>query len=130
MDTIVILAILAITLFLSYEYQKKNQQAVVGNYETQFFHISGSRSLDTFNTMKAAGLSDETLMKFVTMEDKFLSLEKDVVCRSDTSRRIEAIDLSQQIRETFPVYDFSYHTHHLKQMAEPDKMVNKSLSCY
>jgi hypothetical protein len=52
------------------------------------------------------------------------------VCRGDAGRRIEAMDLSQQIRETFPVYDFSYHTHHLKQMAEPDKMINKSLSCY
>ena len=130
MDTIVTLAILAIALFLSYEYQKKNQQAVIGNYETHFFQISDGRSLDTFNAMKANGLADETLMKFATMEDKFLSLEKDVVCRSDASRRIEAIDLSQQIRETFPVYDFSYHTHHLKQMAEPDKMINKSLSCY
>jgi hypothetical protein len=79
--------------------------------------------------MKQANYSDETILKYLTMEDKFLSLEKEVVCRG-VNRRLEAIDLSQQIIETFPSFDFSYHTHHIKQMAEPDKMVNKKLSCF
>lgn len=129
METIIVIIVILLVLYISFEYTKKNNQAVIGNFETQFFHISGGRSLDTFNAMKAAKYSDETLLKFATMEDKFLSLEKEVVCRG-ANRRLEAMDLSQQIIETFPGFDFAYHTHHIKQMAEPDKMVNKSLNCF
>ena len=129
MNTIIVIIIVLLVLYVSFEYTKKNNQAVIGNFETQFFHISGGRSLDTFNAMKTANYSDETILKFVTMEDKFLSIEKEVVCRG-VNRRLEAMDLSQQIIESFPGFDFSYHTHHIKQMAEPDKMVNKSLNCF
>lgn len=129
MDTIVVIIIILLILYISFEYTKPKQQAAIGNYETRFFAISGGHSLDIFNSMKEAGYSDETILKFLTMEDKFLSLEKELVCNG-SNRQLEAIDLSQQIIETFPSYDFSYHTQHIKQMAEPDKMVNKNLNCF
>ena len=103
MDTLTIILVVIIILYISFEYTKSSKQAFVGNYETRFFDISGGHSLDVFNQMKKSSYSDETLLKFATMEDKFLSLEKEVVCNG-SNRRLEAMDLSQQIIELFPNY--------------------------
>jgi hypothetical protein len=43
---------------------------------------------------------------------------------------VQASLLSNKIKETFPKYDFSYHTIHLKQIAEPTKLVNRKIKCY
>jgi hypothetical protein len=42
---------------------------------------------------------------------------------------VQASLISNKIKETFPKYDFSYHTIHLKQIAEPNKQVNTKIKC-
>ena len=123
-----LLAFLFLVYILTTSYSASPSQAKIGSYETSNFKISGGASLNTFNDMKANGVSDEMLMKFATMEDKFLEYEKQAVCYKHPTIQL-AISMSQQIQELFMGYNFSYHTLHLKQISEPDKMVNKNLVC-
>ena len=123
-----LLALLFLIYILTTAYSASTSQARVGNYETSNFKISGGASLNTFNDMKTSGVSDEMLMKFATMEDKFLEYEKQAVCYKQPTIQL-AISMSQQIQELFLGHNFSYHTLHLKQISEPDKMVNKNLVC-
>ena len=37
--------------------------------------------------------------------------------------------ISNKIKDIFPKYNFSYHTIHLKQVAEPNKYINILISC-
>jgi len=73
-------------------------------------------------------MSDENLKRFVIMEDYLLELERVSVC-TGIPRLGEATSMSQQIKDLFMGYDFSYHTAHLKQAAEPNKSINKFVSC-
>ena len=123
-----LLALLFLVYILTTAYSASPSQAKIGSYETSNFKISGGASLNTFNDMKANGVSDEMLMKFATMEDKFLEYEKQAVCYKHPFIQL-AISMSQQIQELFLGYNFSYHTLHLKQIAEPDKTVNRNLVC-
>ena len=92
------------------------------------FHMSDGVSAAMYTRMKDDGMSDENLRRFVIMEDHLLELEKMSVC-SGIPRLGEATSMSQQIKDTFLGYDFSYHTIHLKQVAEPNKLINKFVSC-
>lgn len=92
------------------------------------FHLSQGASAATYKLMKESGMSDENLRRFVAMEDYLLEIEKMSVC-TGIPRLGEATSVSQQIKDYFIGYDFSYHTVHLKQVAEPNKMINKNLSC-
>lgn len=92
------------------------------------FHFSQGASAAVYKAMKENGMSDENLRRFVAMEDYFLEIEKLSVC-TGIPRLGEATSVSQQIKDYFIGYDFSYHTIHLKQVAEPNKMINKNLSC-
>jgi hypothetical protein len=123
-----LLALLFLVYILTTAYSASPSQAKIGSYETSNFKISGGASLNTFKDMKANGVSDEMLMKFATMEDKFLEYEKQAVCYKRPAIQL-AISMSQQIQELFLGYNFSYHTLHLKQIAEPDKTVNRNLVC-
>lgn len=92
------------------------------------FHLTQGASAAVYKAMKENGVSDENLKRFVAMEDYFLEIEKMSVC-TGIPRLGEATSVSQQIKDYFIGYDFSYHTTHLKQTAEPNKMINKNLSC-
>jgi len=92
------------------------------------FHMSQGASAAMYKLMKENGMSDENLRRFVVMEDYLLEIEKLSVC-TGIPRLGEATSMSQQIKEYFVGYDFSYHTIHLKQVAEPNKLINKNLSC-
>ena len=59
----------------------KKTQGKVNGFETQNFPLSAGQSLGIFKELQSQGVSDETLMKFATMEDQFLEYEKDSVCR-------------------------------------------------
>lgn len=116
-------------LFLVFTlWSKPSHEVKAGGYESTFFHISGGASKDIFESMKAEGVSDQSLMEFAQMEDNFLSMENESACFK-RSRKMEAIALSQQIKERFKGYNFAYHTLHIKQIAEPDKNINKHLVC-
>lgn len=125
-----IIIVLAIVYMITIEVVSRPEQARLQNgYETQNFHISNGKSLGIYNELIKQNKSDEVLAKFATMEDKFLDYEKDAVCRNiDT--KYNAIQLSQQIKEAFPGYNFDYHDIHIKQISEPNKLINRHLNCF
>lgn len=92
------------------------------------FHMSDGASAAMYKHMKDQGMSDENLKRFVIMEDHLLELEKVSVC-TGIPRLGEATSMSQQIKDIFMGYDFSYHTFHLKQVADPSRLINKFVSC-
>jgi hypothetical protein len=92
------------------------------------FHMSQGMSKKMYNQMRKDEVPEKELKKFVQWEDRFLQIERISVC-SGLPRFIDAISISDLIKRTFPKYDFSYHTIHLKQAAEPDKIINKSIKC-
>jgi hypothetical protein len=93
----------------------------VGN--SKHFYLSDGKSKEMYMKMRSDGMRDDGLKTFVNMEDKFLQLEMQSV-HSGITRVGEATVVSNKIKNTFPGYDFSYHTMHLKQTAEPGKDIN------
>jgi len=83
-------------------------------------------SKDMYTRMRKDGMSQDGLKKFVQMDAAFLKLEHQSV-RSGIPYIGDAIILSNLIKQTFPKYDFSYHTIHLKQIAEPNKTINRNI---
>ena len=82
-----------------------------------------------FDTMsKDPKITLDSIKNFVMLEDRLLKLEKTSVC-TGVSHEHEAFALSDPIKEMFLAYDFSYHTIHLKQVAEPNKLINRSITC-
>lgn len=80
------------------------------------FHVSNGMSKQRYEQMKKDGMSADDLKLFIILEDKLLGFEKE-----KTSRIKEALIVSNQIKEKFKKYDFSYHTKHIKNIAEPYK---------
>ena len=66
--------------------------------------------------MKNNDMNEKELKTFVILEDKLVS----------SSNLVEATLLSNKIKETFPNYNFSYHTTYLKRIAEPLKFQHTS----
>lgn len=120
--------LIILVLWITTAYNSAPIQATVGNYQTTNFNISNGKSLEMYKTLKKNNASDESLLKFVTMEDELLNIEKDCVCFGKDAR-VLGVALSEKIKDAFPGYDFSYHDKHTKQMSEPDKIINKHLSC-
>jgi len=118
----IILSIIVIYLLL--EKRKTSDEVDI----SKFFYISNGLSKDIYVLMNKDGLSKEELDKFVTMEDRFLEYERDAVCIG-SSQIVPATTLSNKIKETFPKYNFSHHTIHLKQIAEPKKSINPYIKC-
>ena len=122
-----ILVILIIAFFVFGAQYTEDNVGVLG-YKTKNFHMSHGMSKKMFETMKQDGMSDETLKEFVMMEDRLLEVERKSVC-SQTARQFEAVGVSDQIKKRFLGYDFSYHAKHIKQASEPEKMINRSITC-
>lgn len=124
------IVLLIIVYMITYEVTiDKKIQGRVNGFETQNFPTSAGRSLEIFKELEKQNVSDETLMRFATMEDQFLQYEKDAVCNGINRTQL-AVQLSNQIKESFPGYDFSYHELHIKQISEPNKLINRHLSCF
>jgi hypothetical protein len=122
-----ILVILIIAFFVFGAQYTEDNVGVLG-YKTKNFHMSHGMSKKMFETMKQDGVSDETLKEFIMMEDRLLEVERKSVC-SQTARQFEAVGVSDQIKKRFMGYDFSYHSKHIKQASEPEKMINRSITC-
>lgn len=118
------LLLVFIVLFLMRDARSKSPE-VDGS---KHFHISNGASKQIYIKMNANGASNEFLKNFVQMEDRFLEYEKKSVC-SGISHLGQASLLSNKIKEIFHNYDFSYHTIHLKQIAEPNKSINDKITC-
>ena len=113
-----------LALFLMFE-NKVNSEEIAGSKN---FHLSGGMSKQMYLLMRSEGMGEENLKKFVQMEDRFLQIERNSVC-SGTSYTVEAVALSNLIRDIFPKYKFAYHGIHLQQIAEPTKTVNSRVKC-
>jgi hypothetical protein len=118
--------ILVALIVLALMFDTRNKSTEVEG--SKHFYMSDGASKDTYLMMHADGMNREMLKKFVSMEDRLLEIEKDSVC-SGTPYIVEASLLSNKIKDLFPNYDFSYHTIHLKQVAEPNKQVNTKIKC-
>ena len=104
----------------------KRTQMDVGDYTTIHF---GSDSRDFLKKVELeSGYSEETLQELAMMEDQFLAYEKETTCRG-ISRLREAMTLDQQMKDRFQGWDFMHHQVHIKQMSQPNKLINKNLSC-
>ena len=113
-----------IVFFLMFDKHKKSYE-VEGS---KFFYISDGASRDMYLKMHRDNIGSDALKKFVQMEDKFLELEQKSVC-SGIPLIVQASLISNKIKDAFPKYDFSYHTTHLKQIAEPGKTINRKIKC-
>ena len=125
---IIWILLFVIALFLLSDVDITGEKVTVLGYSTQYFYMSRGESKNIFEKMRKDGLPDESLKEFIMMEDRFLNLERLSVC-TQTSRKMEAFGLSKQITASFLGYDFSYHSKHLKQIAEPHKLINRSIVC-
>ena len=105
-----IVPIILILLVLAIMREKRTKSEEVEGSKN--FHMSQGGSKDVYLQMHADGMSQDDLIKFVKMEDQFLELE-----RSGQPHIVTATCLSNKIKETFPKYDFSYHTTHLKKIS-------------
>ena len=120
--------ILIIVLFVLRDIDITGERVSVLGFSTKYFYMSNGESKKMYEQMRKDGIPDESLKEFIMMEDRFLNLEHLSVC-TQTSRIIEAFGLSKQITDNFLGYDFSYHSKHLKQIAEPHKLINRSIIC-
>lgn len=120
--------ILVTILFLMRDVDSTGERVTVLGFSTKYFYMSHGESKKMYEQMRKDGIPDELLKEFIMMEDKLLNLERLSVC-TQTSRIIEAFALSKRISDTFNGYDFSYHAKHLKQIAEPHKLINRSIVC-
>ena len=120
------LYLVAGVIVLALMYDKTVKSEEVGGSKN--FHMSQGMSKEMYTKMHRDGMEQDGLKKFVQLEDRFLQVERNSVC-SGMPRFIDALTLSDLIKRTFPKYDFSYHTIHLKQTAEPEKIINKSIKC-
>ena len=120
--------ILIIILFVLRDIDITGERVSVLGFSTKYFYMSNGESKRMYEQMRKDGIPDESLKEFIMMEDRFLNLERLSVC-TQTSRIIEAFGLSKQITDGFLGYDFSYHEKHLKQIAEPHKLINRSIVC-
>lgn len=123
-----LLFILLLIVLAQNSSQDKGEEVSILGYKTKYFHISNGASKRMYENMKKDGLSPESLKSFIQMEDQFLKLEHVSAC-SGISKRIEGYGVGDKIKETFEIYDFSYHATHLKQMAEPHKVINRNIRC-
>lgn len=74
---------------------------------SRYFYMTEGVSKDTYFEMYANGESQERLKTFVQMEDQLLG----------SPHIVQATTISNKIKETFPKYDFSYHTTQLKRIS-------------
>ncbi|MAT63887.1 MAG: hypothetical protein CL881_08845 [Dehalococcoidia bacterium] len=125
---IALLFVILILMLLSNSRQNTGTEVSILGYRSQYFHLSDGASKKMYENMKSDGFSPEMIKKFVTLEDRLLKLEQLSVC-SGLSLRYEAYALSDEIKETFTEYKFTYHAKHLKQISEPHKLINRNVTC-
>jgi len=116
------------TLIFIFSDTNSYERITILGYSPKYFYVSNGESNKMFEKMKNNGVTDESLKYFVMKEDKLLELEVKSVC-SQVSRKLDAFSVSDKIKNQFLGYDFSYHAKHLKQIAEPEKIINQNIKC-
>ena len=128
MNKFYIILIIVLFLLLHDNFRKiRNDNIVyIGNYKTKNFQKDSKSFFKDVENKKI--YSEETLEELARTEDQFLALESETVC-GGLSRYREAMVLDQQMKDRFRALDFMHHQVHIKQMAEPSKLINKNLKC-
>lgn len=121
--------VLIIIVLLLMLWSNRQSQPSVNGYQSQFFNQSNGKSTIIYKQMMDDNVSTNSLREFLSMEDRFLAYEKQAVCNKVTVTA-NATALSQQIKDRFTGYDFSYHDDHIRQISTPDRIINKKLKCY
>ena len=116
------------TLIFIFSDTNSYERITILGYSPKYFYVSNGESNKMFEKMKNNGVTDESLKYFVMKEDKLLELEVKSVC-SQVSRKLDAFSVSDKIKNQFLGYDFSYHAKHLKQISEPEKLINRKIRC-
>lgn len=119
-----VLILLGLAGALMYE-KVTNTEEVAGS---KHFYMSRGVSTGMYKRMEDSGLTSESLKAFVRLEDRLLELERLSVC-SGIPRNVEVSALSQEIKERFPAFDFTYHGDHIKQASEPLRLINRTITC-
>lgn len=124
----IIIILLVLILFYFMKYESDPNEITSSNYKTKNFHLSDNRSKDIFEEMKKQNMSNENLEMFLILEDRLLGLEKLSVCHKQSYMK-EAVSISNQIKNRYIGYDFSYHSKHIKQISEPHNIINRKIRC-
>jgi hypothetical protein len=124
----ILIAIMLYVIFTVNTVISNSAQVSQLGYKTEYFHLSDGNSKEMFIKMKNYGLPQERLKEFIMLEDNFLRIEQESVCKG-VSMKYEGFAVSDKIKSKFIGYDFSYHTIHLKQIAEPTKLINRNITC-
>lgn len=119
-----VLILLGLAGALMYD-KATNTEEVAGS---KHFYMSRGMSRGMYKRMEDSGLTSESLKAFVRLEDRLLELERLSVC-SGIPRNVEVSALSQEIKERFPAFDFTYHGDHIKQASEPLRLINRTITC-
>ena len=123
-----LLLVAVVLIIVWHSWKQSSEEVGILGFKTKHFHLSQGKSKEMFEQMRTDGLSGESLKLFAQLEDQLLKIEQLAVCSGSVSTG-EAFTVSNQIKDTFVGYDFSYHTIHLKQVAEPNKLINRSVVC-
>jgi hypothetical protein len=124
----IVLTIVCIIAIVYFNTHTKTNEFKAGNYETENFKISGGKSYKNAEILQNMKVPLESVKLYLMMEDEFLQMEKDTVCRKN-NKLVSASILSQDIKEKFPYLNFDYHQLHIQQMASPNKFINRNLTC-
>ena len=100
----VIYALLILLVLALMRERRTKSEEVEGS---KYFYMTEGASKETYLEMHANGESQERLKTFVQMEDQFIG----------SPHIVQATITSNKIKETFPQYDFSYHTTQLKRIS-------------
>lgn len=120
-----IIVCLLVLLFFMHRRVRGTNQIVVDGYSTMYFD---EFSRQMCHQMEDAGLSDQSIKEFAIMQDQLLKYQRDSVCYS-TNRLLEAIELSNQIKDRFVGFDFTRHQQYISQISNPDKKISPELIC-
>src|SRR6056300_1910722 len=100
----VIYALLTLLVLALMRERRTKSEEVEGS---KYFYMTEGASKETYLELHANGESQERLKTFVQMEDQFIG----------SPHIVQATITSNKIKETFPKYDFSYHTTQLKRIS-------------
>jgi len=100
----VVYAILILLVLALMRERRTKSEEVEGSKN---FYMTEGASKETYLEMHANGETQERLKTFVQMEDQFIG----------SPHIVQATITSNKIKETFPKYDFSYHTTQLKRIS-------------
>jgi hypothetical protein len=109
---VIYIILILLVLALMREKRKKSEE-VEGSKN---FYLSDGASKAVYLQMHKDGVRGEALKKFVQLEDQFLTIEQ-ISVSTGIPDMIQAGLISNTIKESFPKYNFSYHTTHLKKIS-------------